>query len=178
MSRVGKRPILIPGEVKVTYDDGQVNVKGPKGELGRPIHRDVALRINDGSISVIPSGNRKRASAIQGLTRTIVANMITGVTQGFKRVLEINGVGYRVELKSHVLTFALGYSHPIVYKLPDGIMALVERNKLILSGIDKELLGSAAAIIRSFRPPEPYKGKGIKYAEEIIRRKAGKTGTK
>ncbi len=117
-------------------------------------------------------------SAIQGLTRTLVSNMITGVTQGFERVLEIIGVGYRVELNSNVLTFALGYSQPVVYHLPDGITATVGKSRVVLAGIDKEVLGSTAAIIRGFRKPEPYKGKGIKYVEERIRRKVGKSGAK
>lgn len=178
MSRVGKQRIQVPDGVKVSYSGCRLTVKGPKGELSRMIHGDVALSINENFIQVVPSGRSKRVGAIQGLTRTLVSNMITGVTQGFKRVLEINGVGYRVELKSNVLTFALGYSHPVVYKLPDGISASVERNRITLSGIDKELLGSTAAIIRGFREPEPYKGKGVKYAEEHIRRKAGKSGAK
>jgi len=127
---------------------------------------------------VVPAVDSRKALAIQGLTRTLVANMIEGVTKGFERGLEIVGVGYRVEMKSNVLTFALGYSHPVVYKLPDGITASVDKSKVVLSGIDKELLGETAAKIRSFRRPEPYKGKGIKYAEERIRRKVGKTGAK
>jgi large subunit ribosomal protein L6 len=138
----------------------------------------VGLAIKDGVVSVVSSGGGKKAAALQGLTRTLVANMISGVTQGFERVLEINGVGYRVDLKSNVLTFTLGYSHPVEYRLPDGITATVEKNRVILSGVDKELLGSAAAKIRSFRKPEPYKGKGIKYIEEHIRRKVGKSGAK
>ena len=128
---------------------------------------------------VIQQGDGKKgATALQGMTRTLVSNMVEGVTKGFERALEIVGVGYRVELKSDVLTFALGYSHPVVYKLPSGIAASVDKNKVVLSGIDKELLGATAAKIRSFRKPEPYKGKGIKFAEEQIRRKVGKTGAK
>jgi len=179
MSRVGKRPIPIPDNVKVAYEGRRLTVKGPKGDLSRPIHGDVELSIKDGSIHVIPSGKSKKPEAIQGLTRTLVANMITGVTQGFERILEINGVGYRVvDLKSNVLTFALGYSHPVVYKLPDGITASADKSRVVLTGIDKELLGSTAATIRGFRRPEPYKGTGIKYAEERIRRKVGKSGAK
>jgi len=178
MSRVGKRPIPIPDKVKVDFEGRTLSIKGPKGDLSRVIHGDVELAVKDGFIHVIPSGNSKKTAALQGLTRTLVANMVTGVTRGFERVLEITGVGYRVDLKSNVLTFVIGYSHPVVYKLPDGITASVGKNRVVLAAIDKELLGSTAATIRSFRKPEPYKGKGIKYAEERIRRKVGKSGAK
>ena len=179
MSRVGKQPIPIPDSVKVTYDSRKLRVKGPRGELSRDIHPDVDLGVKDGFIRVIPSGRMKRAKAIQGLTRTLAANMIVGVTKGFQRELEVNGVGYRVDLQSDILTLSLGYSHPVVHKLPDGISASVDKkNRIVLSGIDKELLGSTAATIREFRRPEPYKGKGIKYVEERIRRKVGKSAGK
>ncbi len=177
MSRVGKRPVPIPDKVKVDFKGRTLSVKGPKGDLSRVIDDDVKLAVKDGLVYVI-SGNSKKTTALQGLTRTLVANMVTGVTQGFERVLEIVGVGYRVDLKSNVLTFVIGYSHPVVYRLPDGITASVGKNRVVLAGIDKELLGSTAATIRSFRKPEPYKGKGIKYAEERIRRKVGKSGAK
>jgi len=162
----------------VTYDNRRLSVKGPKGELSGLIHPDVDLSVKDGFIHVIAPGKVKQVRAIQGLTRALVANMITGVTQGFERVLEVIGVGYRVDLKSNVLTLALGYSHPVIYRLPDGISASVDKNRIILSGIDKQLLGATAANIRRFRRPEPYKGKGIKYAEEQIRRKVGKSAAK
>lgn len=178
MSRVGKRPIAIPDDVNVAYDSHRLKVKGPKGELSRLIHADVDLGVKEGLIHVVPSSKMKRVRALQGLTRTLIANMIVGVTQGFQRVLEVNGVGYRVDLKSNVLTLSLGFSHPVTYRLPDGISASVEKNKIVLSGIDKELLGATAASIRRFRGPEPYKGKGIKYAEEHIKRKAGKSVAK
>jgi large subunit ribosomal protein L6 len=178
MSRVGKRPINIPDKVKVVSEGQRITVKGPKGDLSREVDQDVTLAVKDGSVLIIPSGNDKKVMAIQGLTRTLVDNMITGVTKGFERILEVNGVGYRVDLKSNVLTFTLGYSHPVVYKLPEGITASVDKNRVVLAGIDKEQLGSAAATIRGFRKPEPYKGKGIKYAEERIRRKVGKSGAK
>ena len=179
MSRVGRQPIPIPDSVKVTYDSRWLRVKGPKGELSRVIHPDVDLGVKDGFIHVIRSGKTKKAKAIQGLTRTLVANMIVGVTQGFERGLEVSGVGYRVDLKSNILTLTVGYSHPVVYKLPEGISASVDKkNIIVLSGIDKELLGSTAATIRGFRRPEPYKGKGIKYVEEQIRRKVGKSAAK
>jgi large subunit ribosomal protein L6 len=177
MSRVGKRPVAIPDGVKVSYQDRKLSVKGPKGDLSRSINHDVELDIKDSRIYVTVSEGVK-GTAMQGLTRTLVANMLKGVTKGFERVLEIIGVGYRVEMKSDVLTFALGYSHPVVFKLPGGITALIDKSKVTLSGIDKELLGATAAKIRAFRSPEPYKGKGIKYAEEHIRRKVGKTGAK
>jgi large subunit ribosomal protein L6 len=178
MSRVGKRPVPIPDKVKVDFKGRTLSVTGPKGDLSRVIDDDVKLAVKDGLVYVIPSGNSKKTTALQGLTRTLVANMVTGVTQGFERVLEIVGVGYRVDLKSNVLTFVIGYSHPVVYRLPDGITASVGKSRVVLAGIDKELLGSTAATIRSFRKPEPYKGKGIKYAEERIRRKVGKSGAK
>lgn len=178
MSRVGNQPIQIPDGVKVTYDPRLLRVEGPKGALSRVIHPDVDLDIKDGFVHVISSSKVKQVRAIQGLTRTLASNMITGVTKGFERALEINGVGYRVDLKSSVLTLTLGYSHPVVYKLPEGVSAAVSKNKIVLSGIDKELLGSTAAIIRSFRRLEPYKGKGIKYVEERIKRKVGKSVAK
>jgi large subunit ribosomal protein L6 len=178
MSRVGKRPVPIPDKVKVDFKGRTLSVKGPKGDLSRVIDDDVKLAVKDGLVHVISSGNSKKTTALQGLTRTLVANMVTGVTQGFERVLEIVGVGYRVDLKSNILTFVIGYSHPVVYRLPDGITASVGKNRVVLAGIDKELLGSTAATIRGFRKPEPYKGKGIKYAEERIRRKVGKSGAK
>lgn len=175
MSRVGKRPISIPDEVNIAYESHRLRVKGPKGELSRVIHADVDLDVKDDFIHVIISGKMKRTRALHGLTRTLIANMIVGVTQGFQRVLEVNGVGYRVHLKSNVLTLSLGFSHPVTYKLPEGISASVDKNKIVLSGIDKELLGATAATIRRFRGPEPYKGKGIKYLEEQIKRKVGKS---
>jgi large subunit ribosomal protein L6 len=179
MSRIGKRPIPIPDSVQVTYDSRWLKVKGPKGELSRVIHPDVDLGVQDDLIHVIPSGKMKQTTAMQGLTRTLVANMIVGVTQGFERGLEVIGVGYRVTLTSDVLTLTLGYSHPVVYKLPKGISASVDKkNRIVLSGIDKELLGATAATIRELRRPEPYKGKGIRYVEEQIRRKVGKSAGK
>ena len=178
MSRVGKQPIPIPDGVKVTYNSRSLKVKGPKGELSRDINPNVDIGVNDDFINVIPSG-MKQARAMQGLTRTLVANMMVGVTQGFERGLEVIGVGYRIALKENVLTLTLGYSHPVVYKLPEGISASVDKkNRIVLSGIDKELLGTTAATIREFRRPEPYKGKGIKYVEEQIRRKVGKSAGK
>ena len=179
MSRVGKKPISIPEKVKITYKSGELTVQGQKGQLSRSIHPAVSLKMTDGVISVEPLKSDKNSQALRGLTRSLIQNMVTGVDAGFERVLEINGIGYRAEVKGSTIVLNLGYSHPIDFQLPDGIAANVERNNVIkLSGIDKELLGQTAPSIRRLRPPEPYKGKGIKYAEEYIRRKAGKTGTK
>lgn len=178
MSRIGKRPVEIPDKVQVVYENRRITVRGPKGELSREVHPDMDLNVQDKVIHVVASGESKKMGALHGLTRSLVANMVTGATQGFERVLEVNGVGYRAEVKSDVLTLSLGYSHPVVYQLPKGVSASAEKNRIILSGIDKELLGSTAATIREFRKPEPYKGKGIKYAEEQIRRKVGKSAGK
>jgi large subunit ribosomal protein L6 len=179
MSRVGKKPIAIPEKVTVTYHGGELSVQGQKGKLSRSIHPAVTIKIDDGELSVEPLKSDKSSQALQGLTRSLVMNMVTGVDSGFARVLEINGIGYRAEVKGRNLILMLGYSHPVNFSLPDGVSASVERNNIIkLEGIDKEVLGQTAASIRRLRPPEPYKGKGIKFAEEYIRRKAGKTGTK
>lgn len=174
-----KKPIAIPEEVKVTYQSGELSVQGQKGKLSRSIHPAVTIKIKDGELSVEPLKSDKSSQALRGLTRSLVMNMVTGVDSGFARVLEINGIGYRAEVKGRNLVLMLGYSHPVNFSLPDGVSASVERNNIIkLEGIDKEVLGQTAASIRRLRPPEPYKGKGIKFAEEYIRRKAGKTGTK
>jgi len=179
MSRVGKKPIPIPENTQVTVSDGRLTVWGRNGQLVREIHPAMQLEIAGGQVRVQIGQELKNARALQGLTRSLVANMITGVSRGFERVLEINGIGYRAELKGNTLVFQLGYSTPKEFELPEGIRATVEKNTVIrLSGIDKEALGRTAAAIRRLRPPEPYKGKGIKYAEERIQRKAGKTGTK
>ena len=177
MSRIGKKPIVIPAGVKVALVGQTVKVEGPKGRLEREVHAQVAVSIEADQIQVAPKSTD--SGALQGLTRTLVANMVEGVTKGFSKGLEINGVGYRAELKGTVLNLALGYSHPIEYPLPAGVAAEIEKQtKITLTGIDKELVGATAAKIRSFRPPEPYKGKGIKYADERILRKAGKAGGK
>lgn len=178
MSRIGKMPIQIPKDVKVDLKGDLLSVKGPKGELKRTIHPKVNLNMGDDQISVTVNDDSKESKSLHGLSRALIANMVTGVNKGFERMLEIVGVGYRVELSGRIATFHLGYSHPIVFELPDGIDAAVDKSKITLTGIDKELLGRTAAKIRSFRKPEPYKGKGIKYAEEVIKRKAGKTGAK
>jgi large subunit ribosomal protein L6 len=179
MSRVGKKPIPIPPKATVEYKDRLLTVKGEKGTLSRTIHEAVELKIDKESLSVESTSQGRNASAMQGLVRSLVSNMVVGVSQGFNRVLEINGIGYRAEVSGQVINLNLGYSHPVPFQLPEGISAEVEKNTIIkLSGVDKEKLGQTAASIRKLRPPEPYKGKGIKYAEEHIQRKAGKTGTK
>jgi large subunit ribosomal protein L6 len=179
MSRVGKKPIIVPKEVEVRLDGEILSVKGPKGELSRLIHPKVGLDINGSQITLSISDNTKESSAISGLFRSLIANMVLGVTEGFKKSLELIGVGYKVEHSGNQLVFNLGYSNPIKYDIPKGIdVQLDQKTKIILSGIDKELLGTVAAKIRSFRPPEPYKGKGVKYLGELVRRKAGKAGVK
>jgi len=181
MSRVGKKPIPIPPKTEIGFAGRVLTVQGAKGSLVRELHPAVDLKIEAGEIQVTTVAGRERekdARALQGLTRSLVANMITGVDKGFERLLEINGIGYRATVKGSSIEFNLGYSHPIIFDLPEGIGAVVEKNTLRLQGIDKEVLGQTAASIRRLRPPEPYKGKGIKFAEEHIQRKAGKTGTK
>ncbi len=176
MSRIGKMPITVPNGVEVKLKEDLITVKGPKGELDRRIHPKINVEMDAGKITVLVADGSRETKALHGLFRVLIANMVTGVTNGFERVLEIVGVGYKAELKGRTVVFNLGYSHPINYELPEGIDARIDKSKIYLSGIDKELLGMTAAKIRNFRKPEPYKGKGIKYAEETIRRKAGKTG--
>jgi large subunit ribosomal protein L6 len=178
MSRIGKMPILIPKDVKVDLKEDLLTVKGPKGELKRNIHPMVNVDTDNDKIVVSVNGETKESKSFHGLFRALIANMVIGVSQGFERKLEIVGVGYRAELSGRTATFNLGYSHPIVFELPEGIDAKIEKTVIMLNGIDKELLGRTAAKIRSFRKPEPYKGKGIRYSEEIVKRKAGKTGVK
>jgi large subunit ribosomal protein L6 len=185
MSRIVRKPIEIPKGVTVSITKDSVAVKGPKGSLTLPRHKAIEIKQakDEGKDVVVfeRKGEEGPERAAHGLMRALVANMMKGVTDGFSRTLEINGVGYKAEIKGQKITLSLGYSHPIEYQLPEGIAAKTDKNLLILSGIDREKLGGAAAKIRSFRPPEPYKGKGIKYlkpVEEIIVRKAGKTAGK
>jgi large subunit ribosomal protein L6 len=179
MSRVGKQPIPVPEKTTIKYQNRVITVQGQKGALEREIHPAMDLQIENNVIHVTMEKETRENRALQGLTRSLVANMVTGVSSGFERVLEINGIGYRAELKGKSIVFNLGFSQPIDFDLPEGISATVEKNNVVkLTGIDKELLGRTAASIRQLRPPEPYKGKGIKYAEEYVQRKAGKTGTK
>ncbi len=178
MSRVGKKPVKIPVKTKIAYKDRVITAQGEKGKLTLGIHPAVDLKIDDQSIQVTMEVENRKNRALQGLTRSLVANIITGVSQGFERKLEISGIGYRAEVQGKNILFNLGYSHPITFPLPEGVTATVDKSTIRLAGIDKELLGRTAATIRELRPPEPYKGKGVKYAEEHIQRKAGKTGTK
>ncbi len=181
MSRIGKLPIKIPSGVKIEIQGEIILVEGPKGKLKRKINPRVSLEVEGDTLHVKRSGNSKPVRALHGLTRALVANMVEGVSTGFKRELIVTGVGYKVEEKGKNLVLHLGYSHPIDFPLPDGITANVERQKeikIILEGYDKEALGLTAARIRALRPPEPYKGKGIRYADEVILRKAGKAAAK
>src|SRR5215813_2314420 len=175
MSRIGRMPVVLENGVKAELKDGLLTIEGPKGKLQTPIIAGYTLEIGAGRIEVKRRGDTQEQRAIHGLMRKLVANMAEGVSKGFTRVLEINGVGYRAEVKGTNINLTLGYSHPIVYQLPPGLSARVDRQVIItLESVDRQLLGSVAAEIRALRPPEPYKGKGIKYATETIRRKAGK----
>ena len=179
MSRIGKKPVDLPEKVSVTVKNGTLTVKGPKGELSAQLAPLTSVSVEGTVAQVERADDSRQARAGHGLQRALLANMVAGVSAGFVRKLEINGVGYKAEVKKGYMRFDLGYSHPIFYQLPEGISAEVDKkNTVILTGIDRAVLGSAASIIRSFRPPEPYKGKGIKYAEEIIVRKAGKSGAR
>ena len=180
MSRIGRMPIAIPAGVTVDIaENNKVTVKGPKGTLERVIVPEMELKMEDGQLTVARPNDLKRMKSLHGLTRTLIHNMIVGVTDGYEKVLEVNGVGYRAAKQGKVLTLSLGYSHPVEMTDPDGIEAVLDgQNKIIVKGIDKEKVGQYAAEIRDKRRPEPYKGKGIKYADEHIRRKVGKTGKK
>lgn len=178
MSRIGISPIAVPSGVDVTIDGQTVTVKGPKGELNHTLVEPITIERNeDGTLSVVRPDDERDSRARHGLCRTLVNNMIVGVSEGYRRSLEINGTGYRAQLKGATLELALGFSHPVVVDPPEGITFVVERPTLLhIEGIDKQLVGEVTANIRKKRPPEPYKGKGVKYVEETIRRKAGKAG--
>jgi len=177
MSRIGKKPIPIPDQVKVEIATGNLSVEGPRGKLSLRLHPSMMVRAEDRKLYCVRPSDNKLHRSLHGLTRTLVANMIEGVTKGFEKKLEMIGVGYRASVQGRNLTLMLGYSHPIVVPLPEGITVGVEnQNLLMVSGADKQQVGEVAAKIRSLRPPEPYKGKGVKYVTERIRRKAGKTG--
>ena len=179
MSRIGKMPVVMPQGVTVDIQPGNVvTVKGPKGELKRELDHEMTLEQKDNEIIVTRPDDLKRHKALHGLTRALLHNMVVGVTAGFTKTLEINGVGYRAQKQGKKLVLSLGYSHPIEMEDPAGLESTVEGNKIIIKGIDKQAVGQYAANIREKRAPEPYKGKGIKYADEIIRRKVGKTGKK
>lgn len=177
MSRIGKLPIAVPDKVKVQLVDGELRAEGPKGKGSVKIGENVLVRIDGAQVLVERPDDSARARAMHGLTRTLLNNLVVGVHTGFSKTLEINGVGYRAEVKGRELHMNLGFSHPVIFPLPAGVNAEVEKQtRLTLSSADKQVLGETAAKIRSLRPPEPYKGKGIKYSDETIRRKQGKTG--
>jgi large subunit ribosomal protein L6 len=176
MSRIGKRPVPLPKAVTAQVAGQRVTVKGPRGEIARTMHADLVVAVEDGGVVVRRPSDASFHKALQGLTRTLVANMVEGVTNGFRKVLEIQGVGYKAEPKGAEIQLLVGFSHPVRYKPPAGIKIAIENNTVLkIEGVDKELVGQVAAEIRAFRPPEPYKGKGIRYAGEQVRRKAGKT---
>jgi large subunit ribosomal protein L6 len=178
MSRIGKLPVKIPEKVKVAVTGNTFKVEGPKGKMSLAFNPLMKLEVGTGEVKVVRPDDSRLARGLHGLTRTLVRNAVDGVSKGYERVLEISGVGFKAEVKGKEIHFALGFSHPVVFKLPEGITAEVDpkQTRLTLKGVDKHLLGLIAAKIRGLREPEPYKGKGIKYAEEIIRRKEGKTG--
>ena len=179
MSRIGKLPITVPANVTVTIENNLVTVKGPKGELARQINKDMILKLEEGILTVERPSDDKEHRAMHGLSRTLINNMVIGVTDGFAKTLEINGVGYRAAKQGENINFTLGFSHPVVKEPPAGITFEVPApNKIVVKGANKETVGAVAADIRTLRPPEPYKGKGIRYEGEVVRRKAGKAGAK
>jgi len=179
MSRIGKLPIGIPKGVTVTVEDHTVRVKGPKGELTRIIAQDMTVAVENETIKVTRPSDESNHKALHGLTRTLIANMVEGVTKGYQKQLEISGVGYKAEARPYGLQLALGFSHPVQYKAPAGIkLSAPQPTQIFIDGADKEMVGQVAAELRQLRPPEPYKGKGIKYVGEQVRRKAGKAGGK
>lgn len=179
MSRIGKKPIPVPASVKVDIQGNKVTIKGPKGELVRTVHPELTAKMDGATLLVTRPSDETRHKALHGLTRALLNNMVEGVTKGFSRSLEIQGVGYKAEVKPTGVRLVVGYSHPVDYKAPPGIKIAVENNVLVkIEGADKEMVGQVAAELRKVRPPEPYKGKGIRYVGEHVRRKAGKTGAK
>ncbi len=179
MSRIGRMPIAVPAGVTVEIaENNKVTVKGPKGELERVLPSEMEIKQEDGQILVTRPNDLKKMKSLHGLTRTLVNNMVVGVTEGYTKQLEVNGVGYKAAKSGNKLTLNLGYSHPVIMEDPEGLESVVEGNKITIKGIDKEKVGQYAAEIRDKRRPEPYKGKGIKYIDEVIRRKVGKTGKK
>ena len=179
MSRIGRMPIAIPAGVTVDVaENNKVTVKGPKGTLERVLPAEMEIKVEGAEVLVSRPNDLKKMKSLHGLTRTLIHNMVVGVTNGYEKVLEINGVGYRAQKNGKTLVLSLGYSHPVEMLDPEGIESSVQDNKIIVKGIDKEKVGQYAAEIRAKRGPEPYKGKGIKYADEVIRRKVGKTGKK
>jgi large subunit ribosomal protein L6 len=179
MSRIGKKPVAVPKGVTLELQGNTVSVKGPKGELRRVLHPEMQVAVADGSFTVARPSDEQKHKALHGLTRTLVQNMVDGVSKGFSRTLEIQGVGYKAEAKPYGVNLIVGYSHPVKYEAPKGIKISVENNTVVkIEGPDKEAVGQVASELRAVRPPEPYKGKGIRYQGEQVRRKAGKTGAK
>ena len=179
MSRIGKRPVAVPNGVTVTVNGSAITVKGPKGELSRNLHPDMQVKVENGTVNVGRPSDEQNHRALHGLTRSLIANMVEGVTQGYRKQLEITGVGYKAEVKPFGLQLALGYSHPVEYRAPVGIkLTAPQPTAVVIEGADKEKVGQVAAEIRALRKPEPYKGKGVKYQGEQVRRKAGKAGGK
>lgn len=179
MSRIGRLPVPIPEKVKVEQKGGVVKVTGPKGALEQTLNKDIAIEIADGEVTVQRPSDKPEHRALHGLTRALIANMVTGVTEGFERILEIQGVGYRASMQGKTLNLSLGHSHPVMVDPPEGIEFSVEGTTVIkVTGIDKQRVGQAAANVRAWRKPEPYKGKGVRYQGEYVRRKVGKAGAK
>jgi large subunit ribosomal protein L6 len=179
MSRIGKKPVTVPQGVTLDLKGSEVAVKGPKGELRRQLHPEMQLALADGIFTVTRPSEEQKHKALHGLTRTLVQNMIDGVSKGFTKTLEIQGVGYKAEAKPYGVNLIVGFSHPVKYEAPKGIKISVENNTVVkIEGADKEIVGQVAAELRAVRPPEPYKGKGVRYQGEQVRRKAGKTGAK
>ena len=176
MSRIGRKVLPLPKGVTLTQKAGAISVKGPKGELSKPLPEGVSIKTEADKVTVLRADDSRQNRSKHGLMRAHLANMVKGVTDGWTRELEINGVGYRAEVAGDTMTMALGYSHPVVFKLPKGVTAKVDKNRVILSSADRDLVGQTAAKVRELRPPEPYKGKGVKYVEEVIKRKVGKAG--
>ncbi len=177
MSRIGKKPIPIPSGVEISKKDNEVTISGPLGSLTQALPPGVSVDVEEGEIKIKIDGESRKARAFHGLARSLVANMVLGVSEGVSKVLDIIGIGYRADMDGNVLVLNVGYSHPIRYELPENVSAEVDKNNQVtIKGIDKQVIGQVAAEVRSLRSPEPYKGKGIRYAGEILRRKAGKTG--
>ena len=175
MSRIGKKPVAIPGGVTANIDNGTLTVKGPKGTLSMGLSDLIDYEVEEGQISVNPANDSKRARSFWGMQRTLVANLVEGVTEGFSKTLEISGVGYRAKASGKVLNLTLGFSHPVDYQLPEGVTAETpSQTEIVIKGADKQVVGQVASEIRAFRPPEPYKGKGVRYADEYVRRKEAK----
>lgn len=179
MSRIGRHPVEVPAGVEVKVaENNVVTVKGPKGTLEKALPTEMSIKLEDGQVVVTRPNDLKKMKSLHGLTRTLIQNMVIGVSQGYEKTLEVNGVGYRAQKQGKKLVLSLGYSHPVEMEDPEGLESTVDGNKIVVKGIDKEKVGQYAAEIRDKRRPEPYKGKGIKYADEVIRRKVGKTGKK